>query len=159
MSEAKRLRKNLFVDPRVQGALIARVVLYWVLCLIGMTLMLLLWRTITGPAQSLHARLNEMWPYYEPALIASVLLLPLVIIDITRFSNQFVGPLVRLRRSMRELARGEHVEPIEFRGTDFWQEVADEFNAVCARVQTPATPPQFDLDKQEEDEEELAAVG
>ena len=45
------------------------------------------------------------------------------------------GPLVRLRRSMRALARGEHVEPIKFREGDFWQEFAEEFNAVAARVQ------------------------
>ena len=45
-----------------------------------------------------------------------------------------VGPLLRVRRSMRALARGEAVEPIEFRGGDYWKEIADEFNAVRARV-------------------------
>jgi hypothetical protein len=50
-------------------------------------------------------------------------------------SNRFVGPLVRLRRSMRKLARGEHVDPICFRDNDFWHDFANEFNAVAARVQ------------------------
>ena len=75
-----------------------------------------------------------MWFFYGPAAIASFLLLPLVIVDIIRFSNRFVGPLLRLRRSMRALARGEYVEPIEFRDNDFWYDFADEFNAVRARI-------------------------
>ena len=76
-----------------------------------------------------------MWYYYGAALVASLLLLPIVLIDIVRLSNRFAGPLVRLRRSMRALARGEKVQPIHFRGSDFWQEFADEFNAIAARLQ------------------------
>ena len=132
MSDKKRLRKHLFVDPRVQGALIARIVLYWIVCLISMTLMLLCWRIITGPTRLFYQHFDDMWFYYGPALIVSFLLLPLVIVDVIRFSNRFVGPLLRLRRSMRELARGESVEPLEFRDADFWRDVADEFNALRA---------------------------
>ena len=36
---------------------------------------------------------------------------------------------------MRQLARGERVEPIEFRNSDYWSEFADEFNAIAARLQ------------------------
>jgi hypothetical protein len=39
---------------------------------------------------------------------------------------------------MRELARGEDVEPLEFRSTDFWLELADEFNAVRVRLRATA---------------------
>jgi hypothetical protein len=155
MPEIKRLRKHLFVDPKVQSALIVRVVLYWVLCLIGIALMLLCWQIITGPVRLFSRHFDDMWFYYKPVLIASFVLLPLVIVDILRFSNRFVGPLLRLRRSMRELARGENVEPIEFRDTDFWQEIADEFNAVRARMQAPASPPQIER----EEEKEPASVG
>jgi hypothetical protein len=153
MSDKKRLRKHLFVDPRVQGALVARVVLYWVVCLISMMLLLLCWQILTGPARLFHKQFGELWFYYEPAVIASCLLLPLVIIDVVRFSNRFVGPLLRLRRSMRELSRGEYVEPLKFRDTDFWREIADEFNAVRARVQESAGP------LPTEHEEEPVAVG
>jgi hypothetical protein len=142
MSDKKSLRKRLFVDPKVQGALIGRVVLYWVVCLITMTLMLLCWRIVTGPARPFYTHFDDMWFHFGPALIASFLLLPLVIVDIVRLSNRFVGPLLRLRRSLRAVGRGEHVEPIEFRNDDFWQDLADEFNVMLARVQgPPASPP------------------
>ena len=141
MFPQKSLRKQLFVDSKVQGALVARVILYWIVCPIAITLMLLCWRIITGPARTFHTHLEEMWFFYGPALIASFFLLPLVIADAVRLSNRFTGPMVRLRRSMRELARGEHVEQIAFRDDDFWREFAEEFNALATRVQGESLPP------------------
>lgn len=135
MTCKKHMRKRLFIDPKVQGALVLRVVLYWAVCLITITLMLLCWRILTGPARMFYAHFNDMWFLFGPALVASLVLLPLVIVDVVRMSNRFTGPLLRLRRCMRELAAGERVEPIHFRDGDFWQECADEFNAVLARVE------------------------
>ena len=159
MSNKKAMRKHLFVDPKVQGALVTRVVLYWGICLITVTLMLLCWRIVTGPARMFYTHFNDMWFFYGPALVASVLLLPLVIVDIIRLSNRFAGPMLRLRRSMRELTRGEHVEPVEFRDGDYWQEFADEFNALAAAIQgSTASEPEAEHDDPEE-QEELLAVG
>ncbi len=141
MSSKSNFRRRLFVDPQVQGALILRVVLYWVLCLVTITLMLLCWRILTGPARLFYTHFDDMWFHYGPAMIASCIMLPLLVVDIVRLSNRFVGPLVRLRRAMRALARGEHVAPVSFREGDFWLEFAQEFNAVLARVQRqPAGP-------------------
>ena len=141
-SDKKKMRKQLLVDPKVQGALVLRAVLYWAVCLITITLMILCWRIVTGPARLFYTHFDDMWFHFGPAVVASTLLLPLLIVDMLRLSNRFVGPLFRLRRAMRALARGEYVEPVEFRGGDFWQEIADEFNTLAARVQgTQATPP------------------
>lgn len=154
MLQMKRMRKKLFVDSKVQGALVLRVILYWGVCLITITLMLLCWRILTGPARLFYTHFDEMWYHFGPALIASLVLLPLVILDIVRVSNRFAGPLLRLRRSMRALARGEHVEPVHFRDGDFWQGIADEFNDIVERVQVmePETA-------EEEDEPEAVALG
>ena len=149
--DKKALRKHLFVDRKVQGALIARVVMYWIVCLITIALMLLCWDIVTGPARVFYRHFDDMWFFYGPPAIASFLLLPLVILDIIRISNRFVGPLLRLRRSMRALARGEYVEPIEFRGNDFWYDFADEFNALRARILQLST----DNESKIEDEEPL----
>jgi len=146
----KSLRKHLFVDPKVQGALVVRVMFYWAVCLITISLMLLCWRILTGPARMFYMHFNDMWFFYGPAFVASLLLLPLVIIDIVRLSNRFAGPMLRLRRCMRALTRGEHIEPITFRDDDFWQDIATEFNALAARVQGESTPPEA-MPKEEEE--------
>jgi hypothetical protein len=130
----KKKRARLFVDAKVQGALVSRVILYWFLCLLTITLMLLCWRILTGPARPFYWHLDNMWFFYGPAAIASFLLLPMMVVDVIRLSNRFVGPLLRLRRDMRALARDEEVEPLEFRQSDFWREFADEFNAIAARL-------------------------
>jgi hypothetical protein len=95
-----------------------------------------------------YTHFDDMWFHFGPALVASLLLLPLVLFDVIRFSNRFAGPLVRLRRAMRTLARGEQVLPIKFRDGDYWQDFADDFNAVAATVQRyrAAAPPTAELE-------------
>jgi hypothetical protein len=136
-----RFRKRLFVDPKVQGALIIRAVGYWFFCLLTMSLALLLWRLWTGPARLFYLQFDEMWQWYGPAAIASLAVLPLVIIDVVRLSNRFAGPLYRLRREMRKLASGEPVRALKFRDGDFWMEFADEFNSVAQRLNLLETGP------------------
>jgi hypothetical protein len=155
MSKNTKLRKRSFVDTPIQGSLALRVVLYWIVCIIDIALTLIFWRVGASGTNGFNPAWGAMWSAYWPILATLLLLLPLVIFDIIRFSNRFVGPILRLRRSMRQLARGEHVEPIKFRGTDFWQEFADEFNAVLARVQDRAA----EVDKfAPESKRELVAV-
>jgi tetratricopeptide (TPR) repeat protein len=160
MSERRDLRKRWLVDPQMQGALVVRVILYCIGYLIAVTMMLLCWRISICPAPPGYADMYEMQFYYRPVLIASLLLLPLVAVDIIRFSNRLVGPLWRLRQSMRQLARGEHVEPIEFRETDVWQEVAADFNAILVRMRLHydrgwACQEKGNLDKTIEDNSEV----
>jgi len=138
-SSHKKLRKQLFVDPKVQGALVWRAILYWFTCLIAMVLMVVCWRVLTGPARMFYYHFDDMWFFYGPSLIISLVILPLVLADLIRASNRFAGPMLRLRRSMRDLARGQHVEPIQFRENDFWHDFAEDFNAVVARVQGEST--------------------
>ena len=152
---AMNLRHYVFVDPKVQGALVSRVALYWLLCLVTVGLMLLCWRIATEPIELFYTHFRQLWLFYGPAAIASFLLLPLVMLDVIRLSNRFTGPVVRLRRAMRALARGEHVQPIEFREGDFWQEFAAEFNALAARSQGIAGS----LPPENEEQEEAICLG
>jgi signal transduction histidine kinase len=135
MSKPQHKRSQIFVDSRVQGALMLRAVLYWAFCLLTMTIMILVWRTLTGPSRMFYTHFDDMWHQFGPAVIASILLLPIVVIDSIRLSNRFAGPMLRLRRAMRNLAAGEHVPPVHFRDADYWQEFADEFNTLAARVE------------------------
>jgi signal transduction histidine kinase len=74
-----------------------------------------------------------------PALLASLLVLPVIVWDLLRLSHRFVGPMIRLRNAMRDLADGKQVRPISFREEDFWCEFAEEFNRLAARLE--ATSP------------------
>jgi hypothetical protein len=128
-------RKQLFVDPKVQGALVLRLLGYWLVTMITAVSMIVCWRIVTGPPRFFFTHFADMLFYYGPAIVASFLLLPLMVVDCVRMSNRFVGPLYRLRRCMRDLGKGLPVPPIHFRDGDFWLELADEFNLLSARMQ------------------------
>ena len=127
-------RRQFFVDPKVQGALVLRAVGYWLFCLVTIALMILFWKVATGPARPFWTHINAMWFQFGPAFVASICLLPLVVIDTIRLSNRFAGPFVRLRRSMRELAEGESVADVHFRDDDFWRDFAEDFNRLRRRM-------------------------
>jgi hypothetical protein len=131
-------RRQYFVDAKVQGALVLRCVIYWLSCVTAMILLWLGWRIMTMPVQASfldYYPLRELSAQFAPAVITSMILLPFVVIDTIRVSNRFAGPIYRLRRTMREAARGESVEPIHFRGDDFWQSLADDFNSLVKQIE------------------------
>ena len=133
-------RRRYFIDRGVQGALMLRAALYWGCCLLVVTLVLLVWQTVTGPARIFYTQFDSLWFRYGPALVIAFCLLPLVLVDVVRMSNRFAGPAYRLRRAMHQLANGEQVQPITFRQADFWKEFADDFNRIAARMEK-AQPP------------------
>ena len=135
MAIQNRKRRQLFVDRRVQGALLLRATGYWLFCLLTVSLMVLCWGVLTGPRAPAAETLGRLLTTYAPALLASLILLPMVLVDCNRFSNRFVGPLLRFRRNLRQLADGEAVKPIQFRDHDYWTDLAESYNDLLARMQ------------------------
>jgi hypothetical protein len=132
---AKFKRRQLFVDPKVQGALVLRLLGYWATTVVTTMALVLCWRMMTASQQPFDEHLQQIWSLCGPPLIASLLILPLLVIDCVRMSNRFVGPLYRIRRCMRDILAGVPVPPIHFRDDDFWLDVVDEFNALAAKLQ------------------------
>lgn len=126
-------RRQLFVDPKVQGALLARVIAYWALYMFAVAVLMLGWRVLTGTPAPFLRHVRNLWFDCVPMFAASCLLLPFLATDIVRLSNRFCGPLVRVRDGLRGLVRGESVHSVQFRKDDFWQDLGDEFNAVLVK--------------------------
>lgn len=133
-------RGRILIDSHVQGALLLRVGCYWLFCLLSITLMLICWEALTRPPQRYFDLFVDFYHRYAPAFAASLLLLPLVMIDVLRLSNRFVGPIVRLRGALRQLAGGESVKNVKFREGDFWPDLADDFNAATERLHADSAP-------------------
>ncbi len=134
MAEQKA-RKQKFVDPKVQGALVWRVFLYW-LAIQGIFISALIcWEAFAGGARPIYQQLDVLWYRYSPALILSLLILPIILTDLVRMTNRFAGPMVRFRRAMRDLSYSRPVFPLSFRDNDYWSDVATDFNRLLDRVQ------------------------
>ena len=126
-------RSFVFVDREVQGALLLRAAVYWLFCLISISLMLLCWSAYSGPPRRFIDLTTDLYYRYGPAMAASLILLPIVLLDVIRTSNRFVGPVMRLRSALRELAENRPAQPLNFRDDDFWRDMATDFNKAAAR--------------------------
>ena len=127
-------RTVIFIDRKVQGALLARTAIYWMFSLFSVTLMLICWTAFKGPNALVFDLASDVFDRYGPALIASFVLLPIVMMDVLRMSNRFVGPVSRLREALNDLASGKQVRPLNFRDDDYWRDLAVDFNEVAARL-------------------------
>lgn len=152
-------RSSYFVDKTVQGALLIRAARYWVLSLLVVGALTVLGWMFVSPGMPVLVELRHQLPSFLGgllvALLVSLLVLPVILYDLAKMSNRFAGPMLRLRRGMKQAAAGEHVEPIHFRDRDYWQEFADAFNELNQRLQSQEKALQQVVS---EPEEEFAAV-
>ena len=133
---ARIQRKQNFVDKHVQGALLRRIFVHWLIFFVVVTMSVVMLQAMLGnPAYSLMSRLkHEMGEFVFMGVIL-LALFPAFMLDTIRFSNRFVGPIARLRRHLRQLGSGE-TDRCQFRENDYWAEMASEFNDVAELVDT-----------------------
>ena len=139
-------RHQMIADKKLQGALLAHTTIYWFYCLFSVTLIAVCWIIFSEQPESSAELFTLLWLNCGPALLGSVVLLPLVLLDCLKLSSRFAGPMVRMQRVMRELAAGESPAAITLRPGDYWTEFADDFNLVMERLrqrdaQTQTTRP------------------
>ncbi len=128
-------RDSFFVDPVVQGRWAWKVVSYWFFCLLAVELFVACWLVwLYRPSSSLELVGLVMQVCAIP-FAASLLLLPIVVFDSIRFSHRFAGPMVRLRRTMKDLAEGRASPPVNLRDGDYWNDFALNLNQLIERVE------------------------
>jgi len=132
----KSRRKKSYLGNAVQRALLYRLVAYWFLFLLGSLLVATILHVFANPVEAFSKGFEGIINYQRPMLIASLVLLPIFLRDMIRFSIRFVGPVVRLQNEVGRLADGEQVAPVKFRKHDYWHDLATQFNRLRDRVET-----------------------
>ena len=132
----KHKRSKLFVDPKLQIAVICRVTLYWLVSVAVLALLAAVQVVLSSNAVGYEVLVGRVLTAFGPALIASVIVLPLLLFDSVRFSNKFAGPMFRLRTEMQNLAETGQGTPLKFREGDFWYDLANSYNAIAERMNT-----------------------
>jgi len=135
----KHPRKRLFVDRKVQGALVMQVVRYWLLALLTVGgLMFLGWVCMGSGLQGVVTSsdsLKDVMPLISIGVVASAMVMLVLVADLIRVSNRFAGPLVRLNKHMEEAFATGELKPVSFRDNDYWQELADNYNNLIKRFE------------------------
>ncbi len=124
-------RSQLLISDEVQYSLLRRVTVHWVLFLIANFFMLAVWvRFIELPLATSSEQYEAFLRLILPITICSLVVVPVFLYDITKLSNQFAGPIMRIRNGMTSFLAKEQFVPVNLRKNDFWQALASDFNRV-----------------------------
>ncbi len=132
---AQPRRTKHFIDSNVQGSLARRILLHWLAFLAVAFLVSFILQVLTNPFRPLAAHAQDLWWTHGPFLLVMVFLLPVFVIDTIKLSHRFAGPIFSLRRAIRDVAAGNPPRKLKFRRRDFWQDLAEDYNAMLTRLE------------------------
>jgi len=127
-------RKKSFVDPKIQGALVRRLVIHWVTFMAVAVAVAFFLQMLSNPFRPAGEQIQQLWWTHGPFLLVWFLLLPVFVLDTINLSHRFVGPIYRLRHTIRKVAQGDPPPRLKFRDFDFWQGLAQDFNLMVDRL-------------------------
>ena len=134
MSQKKR-RSKLLVDREVQGVLLRRLALHWIVAFVVTILYLFCLQLLANGFQKpLGEQFRDTWQQHGSLLVVLVTLFPVFLYDSLRMSHRFAGPMVSFRKSVNRLAQGESIGEVRFRKGDYWNDLAASLNQVAGRL-------------------------
>jgi len=127
---SKEKRKRYWIDTAIQGAIVRRLIGYWVTFVVMAFLTLCLWQFLTGmdvhqaPASAFGAIMcNNL-----PLLYIALLMLPIVVVDSIHLCHRVIGPVLKIGRTLEAINNGVITSQVELRHDDFWQDLANQVN-------------------------------
>lgn len=136
MSRKKYKRKKIFVSAMIQGRMLTRLAMYWIFYHV------VLWHAMfvchymeyrgellggspAVPFGELYA--SFVLDHYS-LVVCALAVSPIVAWDMLRLTHRVAGPLVRLQRSLSEMAQGKVPEKIRLRKGDLLLGLQNAFN-------------------------------
>ena len=151
-------RHHFLIDPKVQWAIIRRMMMHWsltVLALLAIGIGVQL--TYASESRTFMEAMKNSFTAQLPLLCVMLMLVPVYVWDVVKLSHRFAGPLLRLRRILPDLGDGRRASHLRFRPNDFWQETAIDFNHFyeqhlalkdrCEHLQSELSAARADADK------------
>lgn len=137
-------RKRLFVNREIQGRLLARTALYWVLYHAVLWMAMFFYRyaehrgaMMAGAEPRSFADLYGQFVHEHHSMwFCAFAILPIVLWDLLKFSHRVVGPLVRFQRTLESLTAGETIQEVRLRRGDLLFDLQKTFNQYLASLQT-----------------------
>lgn len=138
-------RKRLFVNREIQGRLLARTALYWVLYHAVLWMAMFFYRyaehrgaVLAGAEPRSFSDLYGQFVHEHHSMwFCSFVILPIVLWDLLKFSHRVVGPLVRFQRTLESLAAGKRVDEVRLRQGDLMFDLQNSFNQYLASLRNP----------------------
>ncbi len=123
-------RHQYFVDCEVQASVLTRVSIYGVAMTLYFAITLICTQWMNEPDRGLVDSLLKSFEDVAYWLPGFLLLAPIAAHDLIKMTNQFAGPITRLRREMKLLVDGNSDRPLSFREDDYWGEMTSTYNQI-----------------------------
>lgn len=141
MSITTNKRRRALVDPEVQGGVLRKIAIHWVVFFVCNATALMIWiRLFEQPDADWGQTFSDTLLRFLPFFVITMALIPAFVWDTLKLTNRFAGPILRLRAALSDASAGRAVSPIHFRTNDFWQEMATNFNTLMERHKTTGEP-------------------
>ena len=127
-------RTKRFIDKNVQGALARRIIFHWLIFMLVTSVVAFVLQALADPFRGISSHLHDVWWSQGPFLLVMLFLLPVFVMDAVKLSHRFAGPIFSLRRAIRGVAQGEKPRKLKFRKRDFWQDLAEDYNAMLSKL-------------------------
>ncbi len=124
------IRRTLFIDTEVQAALLFRIGMYGVALTSYFAITLICTQWMGQPDRGFAESLIQCYEDIAYWLPGFFVLLPIAFHDFLKMSNQFAGPVVRLRKEMLLLIDNKSERPISFRTEDYWSDLSSAYNQI-----------------------------
>ncbi len=135
MPQTKSRRSRTLVDKEVQGGLLRKIAIHWIVFFVCNAIALTIWiRLFEQPDANWRQTFADTVRRFMPFFVITMALIPAFVWDTLKLTNRFAGPILRLRSALADARSGHAVAPLHFRNDDFWQNIAADFNAVIERV-------------------------
>lgn len=82
-----------------------------------------------GTPMSLSELYSQFTSKYYPIIVSALGVLPILAIDMMKYTHRIAGPLVNFANVLQRLRQGEHVDHVTLRQGDLLLELQEEFNA------------------------------
>ena len=158
MSTSTVKRKQKLVDCEVQTSVLRKISIHWVVFFVCNAIALMIWiRLYEQPDANWGQTFGDTMRRFLPFFVITAALIPAFVWDTLKLTNRFAGPIMRLRGALAEASAGRSVKPLQFRNSDFWQEIAQDFNQMVDR-QDLCEPVEVSDENGEEDAEEESSA-
>ena len=145
MSSDRRKRK--IVNIGVQKAIALRIICHSILFVWSVFLVCLCLLNMTRAVESGESMDRISRTCLSAIGLSTLVVLPVIVYDSIKFSHRMAGPVMRLK-NLLPLIGVETLDHVSLRKNDFWQELAEDTNAMLDRVealrQATATPANCD---------------
>lgn len=147
-SKQRSSRKKLLVDRQLQGLLLRTAAVHWAVFIVAAFIISTMVQFCIDPFEGLHASLGRTARQSAPIMMALVCLSPIFVHDLLKVSNRALGPLVRIKRALGQLANGDTLEPLAKRDGDGHEALIEELNSLILAARVGVRPSELASEKE-----------